>query len=51
MRTRLMRAELFQADRRMDGWRDMTKLIVDFHGCANVPKKRLTNNDKQYSKI
>jgi hypothetical protein len=29
---------LFQADRRMGGWSDMTKLKVAFRNFANAPK-------------
>jgi hypothetical protein len=32
-------AELFYADGRMDGQRDMTKLIVDFRNFSNSPKR------------
>ena len=33
-----VRAEFFHADRRVDGWRDMTKLVITFHNFANAPK-------------
>jgi hypothetical protein len=33
-------AELFDVDRRTDGWTDMTKLLVAFRDYANMPKKR-----------
>jgi hypothetical protein len=36
---RLVGAELFHADRRMDGQTDMTKLTVAFRNFANAPTK------------
>ena len=38
-------AELFHADRRVEGRTDMTKLIVAFHNCANAPKKYVMESD------
>jgi hypothetical protein len=35
--------ELFHADRRTDGWTDMTKLIVPFRNFVNAPKNCLKN--------
>jgi hypothetical protein len=35
-------AELFHADRHVDGWTEMTKLIVAFRNMAKAPK----NNNK-----
>jgi len=34
-----MGAELFHADRRTDGWIDMTRLLVSFRNFANTPKR------------
>jgi len=34
-----MGAELFHADRRTDGWIDMTRLLVAFRNFANTPKR------------
>ena len=38
MKIRPVRAVLFHADRRTDGWTDMTKLIVAFCNVAKAPK-------------
>ena len=38
MKIRPVRAELFRAYRRTDGWTDTTKLIVDFFNFAKEPK-------------
>ena len=40
MNIRSVGAELFYADRGMDWWADMTKLVVAFCSLANVPKKK-----------
>jgi len=39
MKIRPVGVELFHADRRRAGRRDMTKLIVSFRNSANAPKK------------
>jgi len=39
MKTSLVGAELFHADRRNDRRTDMTKIIVAFRNYANAPKK------------
>ena len=39
MKIRPERAELLYADRRTDGWTDMTKLMVAFRNFATAPKK------------
>jgi hypothetical protein len=40
MKIRLVEAELFHADRQMDGRIGMTKLIVAFRNFSNASKKR-----------
>jgi hypothetical protein len=40
MKIRSLGAELFHVDRRTDGRKDMTKLIVAFCNFANAPKMR-----------
>jgi len=41
MTIRPVEAELFHAEGRTDGHRDMTKLIVAFRNFANAPKNSL----------
>jgi len=36
-----LEAEWFHAERRADGWTDMTKLIVAFRNFANAPKSHI----------
>ena len=41
MKIRPVGFELFYADRRMDTWTDMTKLIVTLRNFVNTPKNKV----------
>jgi len=38
MKIRPVGAELFHADKQMEGWTDMTETIIAFCNFANMPK-------------